>query len=69
MDNDHVYLSEYAFRFGQREDHPATHHAIVDELKGRHADWPALLGTIFAHREACMLAALRALDRSSAGPR
>ena len=47
MDNGHVYPSEYAFRFGQRGDHPATHHAVVDELKRRYADWPALLGTLF----------------------
>jgi len=68
MDNGHVYPSEYAFKFGQRTDHPATHHAVVDELK-RHPNWPALVGTVFAHREACMLAALRALDRALAEPK
>jgi len=69
MDNGHVYPSEYAFRFGQRTDHPATRNAIVHELKEHYADWPRLLGTIFAHREACMLAALRALDGALAEPK
>ena len=69
MENGHIYPSDYAFLFGQRTDHPASHHAVVDELRRRHADWPALLGTVLAHREACMLAALRALDRALADPK
>ena len=69
MDNGHIYPSEYALRFGRRTDHPATHKALVDELRRRYsADWPSLLGTVFAHREACMLAALRALDAALADP-
>ena len=51
-------------------DHPATHHAVVDELRKRFpADWPYLLGVLFAHREACLLAALRALDRALGRPK
>ena len=62
--------SEYALKFAQRQDHPATHKAVLDELRRRYAtDWPGLLGTLFAHREACMLAALRALDRALASAR
>ena len=39
-------------------------------LKRRyHFEWPALLGALFAHREARMLAALRALDRALAEPK
>lgn len=68
--NGHIYPSEYAFRFGQRTDHPGTHRALVDELRRRHSmEWPALLGTVFAHREACMLAALRALDAALGEPK
>ncbi|MDP3703971.1 MAG: hypothetical protein Q8R78_06245 [Candidatus Omnitrophota bacterium] len=70
MQNGHIYPSEYALRFASRRNHPASHRAVVDELRRRYAgDWPALLGTIFAHREACMLAALRALDRALAEPK
>ncbi|MDO8611982.1 MAG: hypothetical protein Q7R32_04075 [Dehalococcoidia bacterium] len=70
MENGHVYPSDYAFRFGEREDHPATHHAVVDELRKRFpAEWPHLLGVLFAHREACMLVALRALDRALGKPK
>lgn len=70
MENGHVYPSDYALRFSWRTDHPATHHAIVDELRQRYpTDWPSLLGTIFAHREACMLAALRALDTTLSKPK
>ena len=70
MDNGHLYPSEYALRFGERTDHPATHRALVDELRRRHSgDWPNLLGTIFAHREACMVAALRALDAALQEPK
>ena len=70
MDNGHVYPSEYALRFSRRTDHPATHRAVVDELRRRYpTDWPHLLGTLFAHREACMLAALRALDQALADQR
>jgi len=32
-------------------------------------EWPYLLGVLFAHREACMLAALRALDRALGKPK
>jgi hypothetical protein len=70
MDNGHVYPPDFAFRFSQREDHPATWKAVVDELRSRYpTDWPNLLGTLFAHREACMLAALRALDAALAEPK
>jgi hypothetical protein len=62
MDNGHVYPSDYALRFSRRTEHPATHHAIVDELRQHYpTDWPHLIGTIFAHREACLLAALAAI--------
>jgi hypothetical protein len=70
VDNGRVYAPDYAFRFAWREDHPATWKAVVDELRRRHpSDWPSLIGTVFAHREACMLAALRALDRALAEPK
>jgi hypothetical protein len=70
MDNGHVYPSDYALRFSQRTDHPATWHAVVDELREKNAfDWPRLIGTVFAHREACMIAALRALDRALGRPK
>ena len=70
MENGHVYPSEYAFRFGQRTVHPATHHALVEELRRRHSgDWPNLLSTVFSHREACMVAALRALDAALQEPK
>jgi hypothetical protein len=63
MGNGHIYPSEYALRFDNRADHPATHKAVVDELRRPcPGDWPTLLGTLFAHREACMVAAVRALD-------
>ena len=70
MENGHVYPSDYAFRFGERINHPATHKAVVDELQ-RHCSlsWPNLLSTVFAHREACMLAALRALNVALAEPK
>lgn len=67
MENGHIYPSEYALRCEQRTDHPATHRALVDELRHRcPGEWPSLLGSVFAHREACMLAALRALDAALA---
>jgi len=70
MDNGHVYPSDYAFRFGEKADHPATYHALVDDLKRHHHfDWPRLLGLIFSRREACMVAALRALDAALAEPK
>jgi hypothetical protein len=58
MDNGQHYPSEYAWHFGERTDHPATQHEVVDELRRRFAsDWPNIWSTIFAHREACMVAA------------
>ena len=70
MDNGHHYPSEYAWHFGERTDHPATQHEVVDELRRRFAsDWPNIWSTIFAHREACMVAALRALDGALAEPK
>jgi len=70
MDNGHVYPSEYALRFSRRTGHPATYHAVVDELRRRFpTEWPYLLGMLFAHREACMVAALRALDRALGKPK
>ena len=70
MDNGHNYPSEYALHFGERTDHPATQHEVVDELRQRYAtDWPSIWGTIFAHREACLVAALRALDAALQEPK
>ena len=70
MENGHVYPSDYAFRFGERINHPATHRALVDELQRRFpTEWPYLLGVLFAHREASMLAALRVLDRALGRPK
>ncbi len=67
MENGHICPSEYALRFGSRTDHPATHAALVDELQRRYCvDWPDLLSTVFVHREACMVAAVRALDAALA---
>ena len=61
---------EYAWHFGERTDHPATQHEVVDDLQRRYAgDWANIWSTIFAHREACMVAALRALDRALAEPK
>jgi len=57
-------------RCSRRPGHPTTHHAVVDELRKRFfTEWPYLLGVLFAHREACMLAALRALARALARPK
>ena len=70
MENGNHYPSEYAWHFGEGTDHPATQHEIVDELRRRYAgDWPNIWSTIFAHREACMVAALRALDAALAEPK
>ncbi len=70
MQNGHHYPSEYAWHFGERTDHPATQHEVVDDLRRRYAgDWPNIWSTIFAHREACMMAALRALDGALAEPK
>jgi len=70
MDNGHVYPSDFALRFERRRGHPATHRAVADELRQRYpTDWPSLLGTLFAHREACMLAALRALNAALGEPK
>ncbi len=68
MDNGHIYPSDYAFRFGSQEPNPnGTHKALVDELRERcPGEWPILLTSAFAHREACMLAVLRALDAALA---
>ena len=67
MQNGDSYPSEYAWHFGGRTDHPATQHEVVDELRRRYAgDWPNIWSTIFAHREACMVAAIRALDAALA---
>ena len=67
MENGHSYPSEYAWHFGERTDHPATQHEVVDDLRHRYAgDWPNIWSTIWAHREACMVAALRALDKALA---
>ncbi len=69
MENGHSYPSEYAWHFGERSDHPATQHEVVDELRSRYpSDWPSIWGTIWSHREACMVAALRALDAALAEP-
>ena len=69
MQNGHHYPSEYAWHFGECTDHPATQHDVVDDLRRRYAgDWPNIWSTIFAHREACMVAALRALDAAMAEP-
>ena len=70
MENGHHYPSEYAWHFGERTDHAATQHEVVDDLRRRYAsDWPNIWSTIVAHREACMVAALRALDAALAEPR
>jgi len=70
MENGHVYPADYVLRFSRRIDHPGTHHALVDQLRQRFpAEWPYLLGVLFAHREACMLAALRVLDRALGRPK
>ena len=69
MENGHNYPSEYAWHFGERTDHPANQREVVDELRRCHAsDWPSIWGTIWAHRETCMVAALRALDGALAEP-
>jgi len=40
-------------RLHARQNHRAVHWAVVDELRRRYpTDWPSLLGTRFAHREA-----------------
>ena len=70
MENGHHYPSEYAWHFGERTDHPATQHDVVDELRQRYAtDWPSIWGTIFAHSEACLVAALRAMEAALVEPR
>ena len=70
MENGHNYPSEYAWHFGKRTDHPATQREVVDELRRRHAgDWPSIWGTIWSHREACIVAVLRALDAALAEPK
>lgn len=47
-----------------------TQHEVVDELRRRYAsDWPSIWGTIWSHREACMVATLRALDAALAEPK
>ena len=69
MENGHSYPSEYAWHFGERSDHPSTQREVVDELRRRYAsDWPSIWGAIWSHREACMVAALRALDAAVAEP-
>ncbi len=70
MENGHHYPSEYAWHFGERTDHPSTQHEVVDELRQRYpSDWPTIWGIIWAHREACMVAAVRALDAALAEPK
>ena len=70
MENGHHYPAEYAWHFGERTDHPATQREVVDELRRRYAsDWPTIWGTIWSHREACMVAVLRALDAAMAEPK
>ena len=70
MENGHSYPSEYAWHFGERTDHPATQHEVVDELRRRYnPDWPAIWGTLWSHREACLVACLRALDRALSQPK
>ncbi len=70
MENGHSYPSEYAWHFGKRTDHSATQHEVVDELRRRYpSDWPSIWGTIWSHREACMVAALRALESALAEPK
>ena len=49
MENGHSYPSEYAWHFGERSDHPAIQHEVVDELRRHYAsDWPAIWGTIWS---------------------
>ena len=70
MENGHSYPSQCAWRFGKRTNPPATQHEVVDELRRRYAsDWPTIWGTIWSHREACMVAVLRALDAALAEPK
>ena len=67
-------------RRGQRADTTATNrrsiaagycrNGFVDELRRRYAtDWPTIWGTVWSHREACMIAALRALDAALSEPK
>ncbi len=68
--NGHNYPSEYAWHFGERTDHPVTQHEVVDELRRCYpSDWPTIWGTLWSHREACMVAALRAFDAALAEPK
>ena len=70
MENGHSYQSEYALRFGERADHPATQRDVVDELRRRYAtDWHSLWSSVYSHHEACMVAALRALDAALREPK
>ncbi len=70
MENGHSYPSEYSWHFGERTDHPATQHEVVDELRRRYATaWPTIWGTLWSHREACLVACLRALDAALAEPK
>lgn len=70
MNNGHICPSEYALQLDQHTDHLAMHRAIGDEFRCRYpGDWPTPLVAIFAHREACIVAALRALDAAPAEPK
>lgn len=63
--------SRYALTFGQqRENTRATSQAVIEELKERYPlQWPHLIGVLLFHREACMLAALRALEAAFDDPK
>ena len=70
MENGHQYPSEYAWHFGERTKHPVTQHQVVDDIRQRYAsDWPTIWGIIWAHREACMVTAVRAVDAALAEPK
>ena len=52
-----------------RPDHPVTQAFVIEQLQNRYAvEWPALHGLVWSHREACMAAALRALDHALSDP-
>jgi hypothetical protein len=62
--------SDYLKHFIKRTDSPHTQRAVVAWLQGHYpSDWPSTWGTVVAHREACMLTALQALDAALADPK
>ena len=70
VENGHSYPPESAWLFGEQPDHPATQHEVVDELRRRYAtDWPTIWGIVWSHREACLVACLRALDAALSEPK